>query len=62
LDIRKVNNRDRKREKRRSGEIVDGKGIFILERRKWERAQEIKKKLEQKRKELILNGDADPKS
>lgn len=55
MNLKKCSNRDAKRERRRHGEVTDGKGIFILERRKWERAQEIKKKLEQKRKELILD-------
>jgi hypothetical protein len=38
--------------------VIDGAGIFILERKKWERAQEIKKKREQKEKELKLDESA----
>jgi hypothetical protein len=58
LDIRKCNNRDIKREKRRSGMRIDGKGIFIIQQKQYERAQEIKRKREQKEKELKLEDEA----
>lgn len=58
MKLEKCSRRDRRIEKRKHGMIVDGKGVFLLERKKWEKAQEIKKKREQEEKErLILDGE-----
>jgi hypothetical protein len=62
VNIYRVANRDRKREKRRSGMRVDGKGIFLIQQKQWEKSQEIKKRREQQEKELTLNGDTESKS
>lgn len=48
MKIDKANNRDKKREKRKNGHIVDSKSVFEIQRLEKERALEIRKKRKQK--------------
>lgn len=53
MNLQKANKRDKKREKRRHGHIVDSKSVLEIERLQRERAEEIRKKRQQKTLEIL---------
>lgn len=55
MNLNKATKRDRKRQKRKYGHVVDGRSVFVIEEVKVKKALKIKKEREEKEKRL--NGE-----
>lgn len=53
MNINKAKKRDRKIQQRKSGMKIDNRNIFILERIKKEKAEEIKRKRKEKEEMFV---------
>jgi hypothetical protein len=52
VNLKKAFSRDRKRDRRNQGMVIDNKSIFILEEEKRKKAEEIKRRREEKEEQL----------